>query len=249
MFISFSRVTFALILSITLGACQNQTETPPPSESQIHNLATEVQRQALSDLALFKACASLGGALGDYANTARETWTFSNQRLVEAADRHMQAGNDDWVSWREETYSLSVLALVKDIQQSQYEQLNLAQRGPSGQKSVCRRELAIAETRIFSDLASPQVAQALVAQAQPKAAASVSIVRLSDSFSRWPEPGRSFFALNKQTGPNCSANSRIMPLVNHWPEEVYAHYCNGRPISLIQCQWGKCTRQKAGSAN
>lgn len=249
MFISFPRVAFALLLSLALGACQTQNEAPPPSESQIHNLALEVQRQAISDLALFKACASLGGPLGDYANTARETWTFSNQRLVEAADRHIQAGNDDWVNWRGESYSLSSLALVKDIQQSKYEQLNLSQRGPSGQKSVCRRELEIAETRIFADLASPPVGQALIVQAKSKTNETVSITRLSDVFNRWPEPGRSFFALNKQADPTCSANSRIMPFVNHWPEEVYAHYCNGQPISLIQCQWGKCNRQKAGSAN
>jgi hypothetical protein len=33
-------------------------------------------------------------------------------------------------------------------------------------------------------------------------------------------------------------------LHNQWPQEAYASYCGAVPVSLVSCEWGKCTTQQ-----
>lgn len=239
---------FSLAVCTFLSACQTK-EAVPPTEAQLHSYAAEIQRTAIADMTVMQRCESLGGEIGIKAISARDSWNFSNSHLIDAADALLALKAKDTVQWQKQTYSLTNLALVKDESQRRAQSLNLAQRVPSAQKATCERELNRIETTSYADIGQEQgLSQSLLETAStPPDLSGVTLI--VDQFSPWPEPGRTYFTLKQSIDTECAANSRIIALINHWPEEVYAYYCGDKPISLIECQWGECTSQAVGPAN
>ncbi|WP_020209543.1 hypothetical protein [Gilvimarinus chinensis] len=239
---------FSMTVCTFLSACQTQ-EIAPPTEADLHDYAVEVQRAAVSDLTVLQRCGSLGGDVAIKAVGARDNWTFSNSSLLKAAETLLAQQTSDIVHWQQQAYSLTSLALVKDESLRRAQRLNLAQRVPSDQKTTCERELQRIETTSYADIGKEQrLSQFLLASVTEQMDIS-DVSLISDQFSRWPEPGRTYFTLKQSVDTECTENSRIMALVNHWPEEAYAYFCGDKPISLIECQWGECTSQAVGPAN
>ncbi|UTF60721.1 MbeD family mobilization/exclusion protein [Gilvimarinus sp. DA14] len=232
-----------------LSACQTKPVVPP-TQSELENYAAQVQRTAVNDLTVIQQCENLGGSIGMLAVTARDTWEFSNSHLLAAAESLQAHQSKDIVHWQDQAYSLQTLAMVKEASQSRAQSLNLSQRVPSAQKATCERELRRIETTSYADIgADPRLSQALLASTSNTTADFAGVTQIADQFSPWPEPGRTYFTLKQSIDKECEANSRIMPLVNRWPDEVYAYFCGDKPISLIECHWVECTSQAAGRAN
>ncbi|WP_049721693.1 hypothetical protein [Gilvimarinus polysaccharolyticus] len=229
-----------LVLALGLSACQT-TELPPPTNAAISQFATDIQAAAVTDVTIMNHCSALGGPTGSYAEAVRESWQFSNQELLAAAERWLNSTRADQVTINALPYSLTAIADVHDLSISANESLNLAGRNPNGQKYVCNRELMRIETDTYAELSDPRTSSALSQQAESLAELETGVADILTRWAHWPKPGRSYISLVESVRAQCPTQSRIITLENNWPHERYAQYCDAVPVGLHQCEWGACS--------
>lgn len=237
-------LTAIVCTALLLNACQTK-EPLPPTSAELVVFAHNVQDAAVEDLTVLASCSALGGPVADQASAVRESWQFTNTELLSRSEALILADQPDVVNWDERLYSLSSVFKVRDLGDRVSDRLNLSQRGPDAQKAVCRRELDRVESARYTELdANAALSQTLLSDYPPLADNIVGVSDIRDRFNRWPEPGRSFFSVSQSLQANCSGNSRIITLLNQWPLESYAHYCNQAPAALVSCEWGECRQQE-----
>ena len=241
------RGTILFLAAALLAGCQSQP-VAPPSDQEITHFAHQVRTQAIADLTVIQACSALGGNIGDLASSTRESWTFTNQAIMDAADNRLGHSGNDWVSIDEQPYSLSALHFLRTQSEQSASQLNLVQRGPDSQKSTCRTALAKIESRqLTAFAASPAIAAALESGYGSDISEALTTEYQMAKFAARPAPGRSYFAVSESTAKSCGGGElTLMTLVNNWPDETYGVFCAGQPTALVRCQWGECQQQQPG---
>lgn len=232
--------TAAALLAVGLAACQS-TELPPPSDEQVIDFAYRIEAAAINDMTIMNRCAELGGAIGAYSSAARESWHFTNHRLLQQAEQLLSLQRSFTRSLEGQSFSLEAIARAHKLAAKSQQRLNLAGRSPSGQKAVCRRELNRIEVSDYTALPHSFESSHLQSRAHAISSPETTVADILTRWPQWPKPGRSYIGLFEQAKSQCAAQSRIITLKNQWPHEQYAVYCDMQPTALFTCQWNNCT--------
>jgi hypothetical protein len=227
------------LLVVGLAGCQS-TPPPPPSDEQVIAFADQIEAAAIKDITIMNRCAELGGAIGAYSSAARESWHFANHRLLQQAEQLLSLQRSFTRSLEGQSFSLEAIARAHKLAAESQQQLNLAGRSPSGQKTVCRRELERIEVSDYSALAPSLELADLQSRTQAVTSSEATVADILTRWPHWPKPGRSYIGIFEQAKSQCAAQSRIITLKNKWPHEQYAVYCDTQPIELFTCEWNNC---------
>lgn len=227
---------------VTLCACQTK-EPPPITDAEVTTLSQTTELQAINTLAALKNCMTLGGSLGQQAKDTYQQWQAENGKLIEASEQYATNLRTDWVEWEGATFSLKSIKLFHDISEQTRSRQNLANRGPDARSDVCASAYASAKT-FGAAQTNERIISALYQRTAQQNTDIAGMLLLSDLLPSFPAPGKSFYQVTQAQKNSCSRATEIITLVNSWPTEQYASYCDGEGLALIQCEWGECTLQQ-----
>ncbi|MDO3384980.1 hypothetical protein QWI17_03900 [Gilvimarinus sp. SDUM040013] len=238
---TFLKALTTASLVLTLGACQ--TKAPPPvSDNDIAQFSQATEAKALSTIVSLKNCMSLGGELGSEAKSIYQSWFNDHGKLVEASERYLQKSRNDLVEWQGLNFSLISVKNYHDTLLAIKNRQNLANRGPEARHDICTN--VYSNTQSYAPSAgNERVISALYERVNISNKAEAGMFVMSDLLPAFPAPGKSFYQVTQSLQPHCAQTVEIVTLMNDWPIETYASYCDNSGLALLQCEWGKCTKQ------
>lgn len=239
------------LLSVTAaffaGCAQQPVVVPSEDPAQLTQLSADILSKAVYVNTIFNRCTALGGDAELEAITAQQDWIDKNWPAIIAADHYYTTHlGSQAVSYRGGNIALAAVLLSYDAQQRAINELNLKQRTPTNQQKTCVWRLqGIVQQEL--DLVQGEQALADLQALQQQYTGSTTTITPVPSLAGDVKPqqsnGRSYFVLAEEFKKECP-RGQIIVLHNQWPQEAYASYCNEVPVSLITCEWGKCTQQR-----
>ncbi len=224
-----------------------QTKDPVPlSVTKINTYAKPVLELSLNNILMFNTCKTLGSPILEEATSQYNQWLEVNNTIAQAADNFLRLHQTDYVKYNDTYYSLNAIKKVNDIQKTVLKNLNFKQRGPNGQKAICRREFVRAnKTPLNSLQPTSAIGNALFSQ---------STTTLNDNYASVldtakdniiaKKAGRSLYKVNSDMSRLCEKNLTLLTLKNTWPKESYAVYCQKKSLLIVQCNWGSCKQHE-----
>lgn len=238
-----------LILAIALvsGCAQQPAVTPTEDPRQLTDLATDILTKAVYVSSLFNLCTPLGDEAELEAITVQQDWIDKNWPAIIAADHYYtgQFGSQA-MSYNGQPISLAAVLLAYNAKKRATDELNLKQRTLTNQQKTCVRRIQILAQQEMDLVASEQARADLLALQQQYTGDTTRVVpvpSLAGDVTTERENGRSYFVLSEEFKKECPEGQFIV-LHNQWPREAYASYCGAVPVSLVSCEWGKCTTQQ-----
>lgn len=235
-----------IVITLFTGCAQQPVMTASDDPAQLTQLASDVLSQAAYVNSIFNQCTALGGEAEIEAVTVQQNWIYNNWPAIIAADHYYTTQlRSQTINYRGKTIALPAVLLSYNAQQRAIDELNLRQRTPTNQQKTCVRRLQ-AITQQDVELVQGEQAdvdlQALQQQYTGNTTTIVPVPTLAGAVTAQQDNGRSYFMLFEEFKKECPGGQFIV-LHNQWPQEAYGSYCKGVPVSLITCEWGKCTAQ------
>lgn len=233
----------AALSAVFMSGCA----TPPtiPDATSIEKAATRVLSETVYFSTLFSSCAALGGDTELDAIDIQQNWINANATLVAAADSYysQQQANNTF-TYDGKTLAPAAIRLVLDARNRATNELALAQRSPVNKQKTCQFRLAQ-----ISGNKLPLANDPLVTPYQAELLAHVpldlniaDVPQLAGGLAGASQ-GATYFTIAKAHESSCPA-AYTLSIVNQWPNEAYANFCDEKAVAVINCEWGKCETKK-----
>lgn len=238
---------FTAITAITvLTACQTK-EPPAVTHQQQLELAQLVESQSIQSLTALNNCTSVGGDLASKANDIKNQLLSEHSKLMIASEQLLGNERADWVAWEGMPVSMKTLHNYVNTQASTVTKMNLANRSPTARLDTCSNAFTQAQNGMQMS-GKERIIAAIYAATSSNTTRDSAIVFLSDMLPELPEAGQTYFTLSQSLSKSCSSSLELLTLLNEWPLETYAAYCNGNGQALVNCEWGKCSQSATSSS-
>ena len=240
----FSPLCMAVLFS---GCAQQPVVTPTEDPTQLIQLATDILTKAVYTNSIFNQCTPLGDDAELEAITVQQDWIDKNWPAILAADHYYttQLGPQA-INYDGQAISLNAVMLAHNARKRAIDELNLKQRTLTNQQKTCVRRIQTIAQQEMALTQGEQAhvdLQALQQQYTGDTTKIVPVPTLAGDITTERENGRSYFLLFEEFKKECP-DGQFIVVHNQWPHEAYASYCGEAPVSLISCEWGKCTQQR-----
>ncbi|MBU2887154.1 hypothetical protein KO507_15415 [Gilvimarinus agarilyticus] len=236
------RTAVLVMLSMLVISCQTK-EPPPVTDAEILQLSKQIHPRAIEQMVSLNGCMSLGGEIGDEANSLYLDWLKANSKPINASELYLAHTRQDWVQWQGGTFSLQDIKQYRDVVVRVQKQQNLANRGPDARYDICQASFEQANA-FYDSYAEPRKLSALYEQVSSINAGALGAFELFKLLPKLPTPGKSFYQVTQSLAQTCPRAVELLTLNNSWPQETYASYCQNSGLALIECDWGKCSKQE-----
>lgn len=252
LFVHFqARPAAALSVALILTACA-APEVAPPTQSELHQMAKAVLKEAVYTHTILKECASVGPELKAYTEDLAMLWENVHGEALAGADTQYSASFESSpsqiVEYEGKRLALDAVRFDHKQQARAREELRLDGRSLNNRSLFCERRLEALEENLeqrpYLNSESERERQTLEALAGRSSGAKTmtDVPALSGFIEPNQAPGRSYHQLEEQAKSDC-ADSELVVIDNDWPREAYAHYCRGEAVALIACEWGECREE------
>lgn len=236
--------TVLLGLGLLMAACAQQQVKTVSGSDQLQ-LAKQLLNQTVYINTLFTECTSLGNDTELQAISLQQDWLQKNWPLVAAADNYYaDQQRPSGLLYDGQLLSLEATWLAHQARQKAIQELNFDQRTYANKVQTCSARLQTLANQEM-DLATllPRKTQAFDTTAEENTPIQIDRVpELAFQGADTHSQGRSWFPLETQFKSECAQPQKLV-LLNDWPKETYAVYCDGRPLALVVCDWGECQRK------
>lgn len=234
-----------LVTALVLAGCAGQSK-PVDNTRQKMDAARALLAEAAYVSAIFSECEKLGADVELEALSVQQDWLIKNWTLIAAADDYYsEKEKASGVLYDGELLSLAAIKLAYDAEQRAKNELNFSQRSPINQQKVCMNRLNLL-TKNEMDLSKKvngKSAPFIVSETPVTGNMSTGRVPgMAGTIIPGSVPGRTHYLLTEQLKQECP-QTELLVLRNEWPNETYAVYCAGKPLTLMVCEWGKCERR------
>ena len=238
---SFSLIAFSAVL---FSGCANQPITTIDANS-LEKAATHILSETVYFSTLFSTCIALGGDTELDAIDIQQNWINENSSLAAAADNYysqQQAGRTFTYSGK--TLAPEAILLALTARTRAIDELALTKRSAANKQKTCQFRLAKISGNNLSLTSDPLIApyQAELLAHLPLDLNIADVPQLAGGLYGTSQ-GASYFSIAKAHEASCAA-PYTLSIVNQWPNEAYANFCDAKAVEVISCEWGKCETKK-----
>lgn len=233
-----------LVFTVLVSGCATQP-VPITNTNSLVKSATYVLSESVYFSTLFSTCTALGGDAELDAINTEQNWINANSTLVAAADSYYSQQQANQIfSYHTKTLSPTAIRLVLDARNRATNELALAKRSPLNKQKKCQFRLAQITGAKIPLVNDPQIApyQAELLTHLPLDIDIANAPQLAGGLGGTTQ-GASYFTIAKAHEFTCT-NAYTLSIINQWPNEAYANFCDENAVEVITCEWGKCETKK-----
>lgn len=238
--------TSLLATCLAIIGCAQQA---PVSVALLDQGARRVLSEAVYHTTLFETCATLGGEIELTSLQHQQDWNIANAALVYAADHQFEiTESGKMIEYNGQSFSPGATFLALTAKNRAINELNFSQRSPSNRVKTCEfrfKKITPENIKLEHNPEIKSIAPTLLSILETPSHGHQAPL---DIASRVPtsakgvfhvETGPTYYQTQKSHEPHCP-NSHTLTLLNRWPDEIYANFCEELPVEIITCQWGNC---------
>ncbi len=188
-------------------------------------------------------CAAVSGRANYAAETARADWWQRNGDAVEAADFGLAYNLITVTDTRLDTGARVAMGLTWEVQERAVQTVRNKLDGASDKEALCVKVLGEYQSGEWDIKGSEEIQQALVSL-EATAASEQDTYRERKGMvetATGKRYGRSLYVVEKLSDQQSCDRSGVSLIKGEWPYEIYNVECDDQPLSIVRCEWGRCT--------
>jgi len=188
-------------------------------------------------------CAAVSGRANYAAETARADWWQRNGDAVEAADFGLAYNLITVTDTRLDTGARVAMGLTWEVQERAVQTVRNKLEGASDKEALCVKILGEYQAGEWDIKGSEEIQQAL-SSLEATAAKEQGTYRERKGMvetSTGKRYGRSLYVVEKLSDQQSCDRSGVSLIKGEWPYEIYNVECDDQPLSIVRCEWGRCT--------
>ena len=188
-------------------------------------------------------CAAVSGRANYAAETARADWWQRNGDAVEAADFGLAYNLITVTDTRLDTGARVAMGLTWEVQERAVKTVRNKLDGTSDKEALCVKILGEYQAGEWDIKGSEEIQQAL-ASLEATAAQEQDTYRERKGMvetATGKRYGRSLYVVEKLSDQQSCDRSGVSLIKGEWPYEIYNVECDNKPLSIVRCEWGRCT--------
>ncbi len=188
-------------------------------------------------------CAAVSGRANYAAETARADWWQRNGDAVEAADFGLAYNLITVTDTRLDTGARVAMGLTWEVQERAVQTVRNKLEGASDKEDLCVKILGEYQAGEWDIKGSEEIQQAL-SSLEATAAKEQDTYRERKGMvetSTGKRYGRSLYVVEKLSDQQSCDRSGVSLIKGEWPYEIYNVECDDQPLSIVRCEWGRCT--------
>lgn len=188
-------------------------------------------------------CAQVSGRANYAAEAARADWWQRNGDKVEAADFGLAYNLVTVTDTRIDTGARVAMGLTMEVQERAMTTVRNKLEGTSDKESLCVDTLEDYREGKW-DIKGSEEIEAALESLEKTAVADREDFKLRKSMvetATGKRYGRSLYVVEKLSEQEGCDREGAGLIKGEWPYEIYNVQCEDKPLSIVRCEWGRCT--------
>jgi hypothetical protein len=188
-------------------------------------------------------CAAVSARANYAADAARADWWQRNKATVEAADFGLAYNLVAVTDTRLDTGARLAMSLTQEVQERAEQTVNKKLDEASDKEALCLEVLGQYQAGKWDIKGSDEIQGALWSL---KASAERNKERYRQrkgmvDTAAGKQYGRSLYVVEKLSDQESCDREEVSLIKGEWPYEIYNVACEDKPLSIVRCEWGRCT--------